>query len=74
MPAGYAAACGGIVGCLFSFIIALIYDMGIADAAYRLLVLTISGAWMGTILAKLNGLLSPASVDVNSGKYQNPPS
>jgi len=66
MPTHHAAACGGIAGFLLGVIIALIYDMQIADAAYRLLILSLSGAWMGCILAILDELLMPDS-DTGSG-------
>jgi len=61
MPTHYAAIYGGIIGLLFGVVITLIYDIGIADAAYRSLILIMSGAWMGAILAGLNDLLSPRS-------------
>ena len=57
MPTRHAAACGGIFGFLLGVIIVLVYDMQVADAAYRLLILAMSGAWMGSILAWLDELL-----------------
>jgi len=63
MPARHAAACGGIVGLLLGVIVALVYDMQVTDAAFRLLILTLGGAWMGSILAGINGLLMPAKED-----------
>jgi len=68
MPTSHAAACGGIAGLLLGVIIALINDMQLSDAAYRLLILAMSGAWMGSILATLNDLLMP---DSHSGSGRN---
>ncbi len=53
----YAATCGGMAGLLIGFAIALVYDMHITDALYRIAVLTMGGAWMCGILAWLNELL-----------------
>jgi len=61
VPVSHAAACGGIVGILLGAFIALIYGLPINDAAYRLGILTLSGAWMGSILALLNEFLTPGS-------------
>ncbi|OIO68432.1 MAG: hypothetical protein COW19_03815 [Zetaproteobacteria bacterium CG12_big_fil_rev_8_21_14_0_65_55_1124] len=66
MPTHHAAACGGIAGLLLGVIIALINDMQVTDAAYRLLILALGGAWMGSILAMLNALLMPDS-DTGAG-------
>ena len=63
MPARHAAACGGIVGLLLGVIVAFVYDMQMTDAAFRLLVLTLGGAWMGSILAGIDGYLMPAQKD-----------
>ena len=65
MPTRHAAACGGVAGLLLGVFIALLTDMQVADAAYRLLILAMSGAWMGAILAMLNDLLMP---DNDSGR------
>jgi len=61
MPVPHAAACGGIVGILLGAFIALVCATPISDAAYRLGILTLSGAWMGSILALLNEFLTPGS-------------
>jgi len=59
MPTRYAAACGGLAGLLVGFTIALVRDMDITDALYRIVVLTVGGAWMCGILAWLDELLLP---------------
>jgi hypothetical protein len=68
MPTSHAAACGGIAGLLLGVFIALINDMPFADAAYRLMILAMGGAWMGSILATLNDLLMP---DNHTGSGRN---
>ncbi len=54
------SAYGGITGFLLGTVIALVYDMPLGDAAYRLLVLSICGALMGAIFSWLDHLLSPS--------------
>jgi len=68
MPTLHAAACGGIAGLLLGVFIALLNDMQVADAAYRLFILAMCGAWMGSILAVLNDLLMPDN-DTQSGRH-----
>jgi len=69
MSTSHAATCGGVAGLLLGVIIALINDMQLADAAYRLLILAMCGAWMGSILATLNDLLMPDN-HTGSGRDQ----
>lgn len=57
MSARYVAACGGLAGLLIGFAIVLVRDMDIANALYRMAVLTMGGAWMCGILAWLDELL-----------------
>jgi len=70
----YAAIYGGITGLLLSVIIAFVYDIGLADAAYRSLILTMGGAWMGATLAGLDDLLSPLSAESSEHKREKHPS
>lgn len=51
------SACGGIAGFLLGTVITLVYDMPLADAAYRLLILSVCGAWMGALFSWLDHLL-----------------
>ena len=74
MPTRYAAIYGGAIGFLFSVVIVLIYDIGIVDAAYRSLILTMVGAWIAATLAGLDDLLSPSSADNRERKRENHPS
>jgi len=69
MQPSHAAVCGGVAGLLLGVIIAIINDLQLADAAYRLLILAMSGAWMGSILATLDDLLMPDSHN-DSGRNQ----
>jgi len=57
MKTRYISAYGGIAGFLLGTVIALVYDMPLGDAAYRLLTLSICGAWMGAIFSWLDHLL-----------------
>ncbi len=60
MPSGYAAICGACTGLLAGFAISMLLNLGVSDAVYRIIVLTISGAWMGILLAWLDHLLTPS--------------
>ena len=51
------SAYGGAAGFLLGTAIALVYDMPLVDAAFRLLTLSICGAWMGAIFSWLNRFL-----------------
>jgi hypothetical protein len=57
MTARYISAYGGIAGFLLGTVITLVYDMPLGDAAFRLLTLSICGAWMGAIFFWLDHLL-----------------
>lgn len=70
MKARYISAYGGIAGFLLGTVITLVYDMPLADAAYRLLTLSICGAWMGAIFSWLDHLL-PQSEGHDSTKTEN---
>jgi small basic protein len=70
MMVRYISAYGGIAGLLLGIVITLVYDLPISDAAYRLLVLSICGAWMGAILSWLNHLL-PQSEEIKSTETEN---
>ncbi len=52
-----AAVCGGSIGFLIAFAIAMLMRLDIVDAAWRAAILTCGGAWMGALLAWLNDLL-----------------
>jgi len=60
MLSRHAAACGFSIGLLTGIAIAMFLNLEIADAAYRIIVLAIGGAWMGILLACLNDLLLPS--------------
>ncbi len=53
----YMCAYCGIAGFLLGIVITLIYDMPIGDAFFRLLTLSVCGAWMGAIISLLDHLL-----------------
>ncbi len=61
MSTGYASICGGIAGLLLGASIAFVQDIQTAATLYRLLVLSIGGAWMGYILSCLDNTLSEYS-------------
>ena len=61
---------GGIAGFLLGTVITLVYDMPLGDAAFRLLALSICGAWMGAIICWLDHLL-PKSEEQNSAETEN---
>ena len=70
MTMRYMSAYGGITGFLLGTIIILIYDMPLGDASLRLLVLTICGAWMSSIISWLDHLL-PQSTERNKAGIEN---
>ncbi len=57
MNARQASVCGGCIGLLTAFAIAMLFKLDFTDAAYRAAVLTCGGAWMGALLAWLDELL-----------------
>ena len=57
MTARFAGIYGGVAGFLVGVAIALVYNVPMTDAFYRLLALTICGAWMGAMLIWLDQLL-----------------
>jgi len=65
MLSRHAAACGISIGLLTGIAIAMCLDLKFTDAAYRIIVLAVGGAWMGILLAYLNDLL-PSSQNRNS--------
>ncbi len=69
MPSRHAAACGISIGLLTGIAIAMCLDLEVADAAYRIAVLAVCGAWMGALLACLNDLLSSPQ-NQNSGHWK----
>jgi len=54
-----ATVYGICLGLLSGMVITLLFDLDLADAAYRTLILSIGGGWMGMLLAWLNSLLQP---------------
>jgi len=59
MSTWHASACGALAGLLLGIAIMFALDMQAAVAGYRLAVLIIGGAWMGSILAEINRMLQP---------------
>lgn len=57
MPVYQASLYGATLGFLSGLVIALIFNLGFADAIFRSLILTIGGGWIGMLLAWLNALL-----------------
>lgn len=55
-----AALCGACIGLLPGIAIAMILNLDMADAAYRITMLSVGGGWMGMLLAWLNDLLHPS--------------
>lgn len=70
MTARDLSAYGGCAGFLLGTVIVFVYDMPLGDAVYRLLTLSICGAWMGAIFCWLDHLLS-YSKERNSGKIEH---
>lgn len=60
MPMHLASLYGACLGLLAGIVIALLFDLDMADSIYRTSILSVCGAWMGLLLAWLNTLLSPA--------------
>ena len=58
MTVRYVSAYGGIAGFLLGTVVILICDMSLGDASFRLLTLSICGAWMGAIFSWLDHLLT----------------
>jgi len=52
-----AGMAGILTGLLFGAAICLIQNISIADASFRIFILTSAGGWMGVLLAWLNQLL-----------------
>jgi len=69
MLSRHAAACGVSIGLLTGIAIAMCLNLKLADAAYRIIVLAVGGAWMGVLLAYLNDLL-PSSQHRNSEHWK----
>ncbi len=57
MKPTHAALAGMLTGLLFGCAISLIQNIPVADALFRIFILTSAGAWMGVLLAWLNQLL-----------------
>lgn len=69
MLSRHAAACGISIGLLTGIAITMCLNLTLVDAAYRIIVLAIGGAWMGILLAYLNDLL-PSSQNQNSEHWK----
>jgi len=57
MPIHFATLYGACLGLLAGAAITLLFNLDMSDSVYRTGILTISGAWMGMLLAWLNTLL-----------------
>ncbi|MDX8405927.1 MAG: hypothetical protein R8K50_07240 [Mariprofundus sp.] len=53
----HAGLTGCLTGALFALAICLIQNIPLLDALFRIVILTLAGAWMGVLLAWLNLLL-----------------
>lgn len=60
MPMHLASLYGACLGLLAGIVIALLFDLDMADSIYRTSILSVCGAWMGLLLAWLNTLLPSA--------------
>ncbi|MDX8392188.1 MAG: hypothetical protein R8K53_06445 [Mariprofundaceae bacterium] len=60
-----ATVYGICLGLLSGIIITLLFNLDLANAAYRTLILSISGGWMGMLLAWLYSLLQPEAEKAN---------
>lgn len=60
MNRSHAAATGAVIGILFALAICIFMDFPLSDLLFRTLILGISGAWMGWLLALLDELLPDA--------------
>jgi len=72
MSIKHATIFGICLGLLSGIIIALLFNLDLADSAYRTLILSVSGGWMGMLLALLHSILQPAeeSPTESTGKPQ----
>ncbi len=57
MHTTHASVCGAITGLLLGCAICLIQNIAVSDALFRIFVLTLSGAWIGMLLAWLDQLI-----------------
>lgn len=64
MDIRYAAAYGGLAGLLIGVVASVLNDLGLMDTLYRLLILSVGGAWIGGMLAGISDFLSPDKTDV----------
>jgi len=62
MPIHFAALYGACLGLLAGAAITLLFNLDMSDSIYRTGILSISGAWMGMLLAWLNTLLPDHNV------------
>jgi len=72
MSMKHATIYGICLGLLSGIIVALLFNLNLADAAYRTLILSVSGGWMGMLLALLQSILQPPehNPSEHSGKTQ----
>jgi len=63
MPMHLASLYGACMGLLAGIVIALLFNLDMADSIYRTTILTVCGAWMGLLLAWLNTLLPEHHAD-----------
>jgi len=59
MPVHFATLYGACLGLLAGIVITLLFNLDMTDSIYRTSILSVSGAWMGLLLAWLNSLLQP---------------
>ena len=72
MPSRHAAACGFSIGLLTGITISMLLKLDMVDTVYRSIVLAVSGAWMGGLLACLNDLLHPSQERVPEHRKRLP--
>jgi len=71
MPMHLASLYGACMGLLAGVVIALLFNLDMADSIYRTGILTLCGAWMGLLLAWLNTLLPDHSADKHQSAQGN---
>ncbi|MDX8384374.1 MAG: hypothetical protein R8M45_09850 [Ghiorsea sp.] len=60
MHLSHATMLGAISGACLGFAICMFNDITLVDTLFRMVVLSIGGAWIGFLLAWLNIILPPA--------------
>ncbi len=73
MSVQHATIYGICLGLLSGIIVALLFNLDLADSAYRTLILSISGGWMGMLFALLQSILQPNEENATENMVKRQP-